>query len=690
MRALSRALAAVVSGRRSAWVVLIGCLVAVGAVFALSPQPATDGVPTTGLPASAESQRVADLSDAFPGTPTVPAVLVWSTDRSVALTASEQRAVASRAASLAALGSGAPVRPLPSTNERSMVATVLMDADSVTADSGKVADALRTAASEGLPAGIQTRLTGPVGFTADTVNAFAGTDIRLLLITASVVALLLILTYRSPVLWIVPLVVIGAADGLARVVAGNLAAAAGIEVSAQVSGILSVLVFGAGTDYALLLVSRYRDELRRTPDRHVAMAAAVRGAGPAIAASALTVTLALCALLLAEISGTRALGFACAIGVVLAFLFAIIMLPAALVVFGRGLFWPLVPRVGDADSTTRGLWARVGRGVRRRPVLVAVAAVVLLGALGTGLVGARVGISQTEQLLGTPSSVQAQGILDRDFGRGYGNTAVMLVPDEFARDSSIGAPNTLAMMVDGVQSATPTVSHDGRTQVLLRLNADPQSEDAFRIIRDLRASLASPDSDAPGTLVGGPDATALDVQEATRRDELVIIPIIGVIVLLVLLALLRSVVAPLLLLATVVGTLLAALGLASVIFLTLGGQSGFAAPVPLYAFLFLVALGVDYNIFLSTRAREEAAVVGVRDGMRRALAATGGVITSAGLVLAAVFVVLAVLPVVALLQVGVIVCIGVLLDTLVVRTLLVPALAFLSGRAFFWPSRLRS
>lgn len=284
--------------------------------------------------------------------------------------------------------------------------------------------------------------------------------------------------------------------------------------------------------------------------------------------------------------------------------------------------------------------------------------------------------------------MQAQRVLDRDFGTGYGNTAVMLVPAKFARDSAVDTPNTIAMMIPGVQSATPTATSGGRTQVLLRLNADPQSPEAFRIIRQLRADLAAQGGAVADTLVGGPDATALDVRAANQRDERVIMPIIGVIVLLVLLGLLRSIVAPLLLLATVVGTLIAALGLASVIFFVLGGQPGFDSAVPLYAFLFLVALGVDYNIFLSTRAREEALVTGVRDGMQRALAATGGVITSAGLLLAAVFVVLSVLPVIALLQVGVVVCIGVLLDTLVVRTLLVPALAFLTGRTFFWPSRL--
>lgn len=675
------------TGRVGAWIVLAVGILALGALFGLLPKVTSDSVPSTGLPASAESERVADRLEDFPGTRAAPGVVVWTRTDGGRLTTAELTAIDGTARSLAKLGATpAPVQPRQAEDRRSAYATVSVRASAVSDDPQAIAAELRTAASDGLPDGVRVRLGGPVGFASDTVGAFAGTDVRLLVITASVVALLLILTYRSPVLWIVPLVVIGAADGLARFVVADLGSAWDVTVSAQTSGILSVLVFGAGTDYALLLVSRYRDELRATPDRRAAMAAAVRGAGPAILGSAATVILALCVLLLADLEGTRALGFACAIGVGIALVLVLVLLPPALVVFGRGLFWPAIPRAGTPLS--HGVWARIAAGVRARPGRFAIGSVVLVGALACGLIGVRLGLSQTDQLRGDPESVQAQAVLDRDIYPGFGNAAIMLVRNEFARDSSLEAPNTIAMLHPEVQSATPTASHDGYTSVILQLRVEPQSDRALDLIRDIRSELAAQGGTVADSLVGGPDATALDEHATVARDEAVIIPIVAALVLLLLALLLRAVVAPLVLLASVGATLLAALGVGTLVFQHVLGVPGLDPIVPLYAFLFLVALGVDYTIFLSTRAREEAAVHGVRDGMQRALAATGGVITSAGIVLAAVFVVLSVLPVLALLQIGVIVCVGVLLDTAVVRTVLVPAIAFLTGRAFFWPARL--
>lgn len=678
------------TGRVGAWIVLAIGLVAVGAVFGLLPMEASGSIPTTGLPSSAESQRAAARLDAFPGTPATPGVLVWSRSDGGELSTSDYRAIVARGPELAELTPtpARPVQPALAENRRSASATVSVRSSAVEDDPQAIAADLRSAAAKGLPDGIRVRLGGPVGFASDTVGAFAGTDLRLLVITASVVAVLLILTYRSPLLWIVPLAVIGAADGLARTVVAVLGDAVGIDISAQVSGILSVLVFGAGTDYALLLVSRYRDELRRTPDRHAAMTAALRGALPAILGSAATVILALLVLLLADLEGTRALGFACAIGIALALLFVVVLLPPALVVFGRGLFWPVVPRVDAGGSADRGVWAGVARAVRAHPVPYAIGAVLLVGALSSGLIGARVGVSQTEQLRGDPESVQAQRILDRDVSPGFGNAAIMLVRDEYARDRSPGTPTAIALRHDRIRSATPTASNDGYTSVILDLRAQPQSDRALGLIRELRAELADQGGRVADTLVGGPDATTLDQRAAIARDEGVIIPIVAGIVLVLLVVILRSIVAPLILLASVGATLLASLGVGALVFQRLLGLPGLDPSVPLYAFIFLVALGVDYTIFLSSRAREEAAVLGVRDGMQRALAATGGVITSAGILLAAVFVVLSVLPVLALLQVGVIVCVGVLLDTVVVRTVLVPAIAFLVGRGFFWPARL--
>jgi RND superfamily putative drug exporter len=400
------------------------------------------------------------------------------------------------------------------------------------------------------------------------------------------------------------------------------------------------------------------------------MLIAVKSAGPAIAASGGTVALSLITLLFAELAGNRALGFACAVGVVVAIAFALVVLPAALVVCGRGLFWPFVPRERHDDAPTRiGFWTRLGRRVARRPLTVTVISALGVGVLSVGLAGFSVGLSQTDQLLGNPESVVAQKIVDRSFSAGLTSQTIVLAPDGVAT------------------AAAKVASATGRLDV--SLTAAPGSDAAFTTISLLRAEFAASTGAVSHTIVGGTDATALDTRETSQRDQDLIIPIILVIVFLILAVLLRSLVAPVLLIASVLATFFASLGASNWIFQNLLGFPAFNTNVILLAFLFLVALGVDYNIFLTTRARQERATHGTAEGMVRALASTGGVITSAGILLAAVFAVLGVLPVVALTQIGVIVCIGVLLDTLVVRTVLVPALVFLTGELFWWPSSRR-
>ncbi|MCM6762452.1 MMPL family transporter [Rathayibacter sp. ZW T2_19] len=672
--------------RRRAWLTLLTALLAVGALFALLPQSSESGFPQSGLPDSAQSSEVAVLLDEFPSADTTAGILLWN--RTGGLTEEDRTAIAERSVALAEL-STAPeaVRPQFSDDGAAALVAVPLAQSSVVDDVESVATELRTAGSDGLPAGLDIYLTGAVGFQADISNAFAGADFRLLLITVLVVAVLLIATYRSPVLWIVPLAVVGVADGLARVVVAALADAAGVPLDASISGILSVLVFGAGTNYALLLVARYREELLHEPDRHRAMSTAVRSAGPAIAASGGTVALSLLTLLLAELAGNRALGFACAIGVAIAIVFALAVLPSALVICGRGLFWPFVPRPDAERGTahvhreqTPGLWTRLGRGVARRPGRIAVVATLGVALLSLGLIGAKVGLSQTDQLLGDPESVRAQVVIDESFGAGLTAQTTVLAPDD-----AVGDAVAIAEATDGVDSVRPGESANGRTALSLTLAGEPESAGAFETITALRDAYADADGDASESLVGGSDATALDTQAASERDQALIIPIILAIVFLILALLLRSLVAPVLLIASVLATFFASLGAANLLFRGVLGFPAFDANVVLFAFLFLVALGVDYNIFLVTRAREERAAHGTREGMVRALASTGGVITSAGILLAAVFAVLGVLPVVALTQIGVIVCIGVLLDTLVVRTVLVPALVFLTGDAFWWP-----
>jgi RND superfamily putative drug exporter len=674
-------------GRVRSWIVLLIAVLATGAAFALIPSDDSAGFPASGLADSVESAQVAALLDDAPsGDTTVGIVLITRADGDD-LDAGETAAAAEAAARLADLAiEPRAVVPVPAEDGSAVLIAVPLDRAAVEEDVAAAAAELRDAAADGLPDGLEARLSGPVGFQADISDAFAGADIRLLVITAAVVGLLLIVTYRSPVLWIVPLLTVGVADGLARVVVGWLAPMAGIELDPSVSGIQSVLVFGAGTNYALLLVARYREELIRNENRVTAMRSALRHAGPAILASGGTVAAALLLLLLGDLSGTRALGFACAIGVGIALLFGLLVLPSALVVAGRGLFWPFVPRFDpEADPQSRSLWARIGRGVAARPVVVAVIAVLGLGVLATGLVGAKVGLSQTDQILGDPESVQAQRIIEEAYPAGLTAQTVVLAPDAAAGDVA-----ALAEDVDGVESVRPGESWDGLTRIDVTLDAEPQSDAAFAIVRDLRTAFRDADGAAADALVGGSDATALDVSTAAARDQALILPLIALVVFLILIVLLRSLVAPIILVATVLATFFASLGASNVVFQQLLGFPAFDTSVLLFGFLFLVALGVDYNIFLVTRAREERATATTRTAMIRALGGTGAVITSAGVLLAAVFVVLGVLPVVALAQIGVIVCIGVLLDTLVVRTVLVPALVFLTGDRFWWPARVPS
>jgi RND superfamily putative drug exporter len=699
-----RSIARFVSARRTAWVSLGLAAVAVAVLFALLPSGSSDSFPPSGLPASSDAARVTALLEEFPSADSTAALVVYSRNGDE-LTDADREAITASAATLAEQ-SIAPQAVVPQFSDDGQAALVVLPLDGAEAEADIEATAtgIRTDASEGLPDGLTALLTGPVGFQADITNAFAGADFRLLLVTVIVVAVLLIVTYRSPVLWIVPLAVVGLADGLARVVVTSLAEPLGITIDASIGGILSVLVFGAGTNYALLLVARYREELTRQSDRHRAMLTAVTSAGPAIAASGGTVALSLLTLLFAQLAGNRALGFACAIGVVIAILFALLVLPAALVVCGRGLFWPFVPRVAEAQASDQtapptgdapdapgrhrahagakqGLWMRLGRAVSRRPAVVAIVATLGIGVLALGLSGFRVGLSQTDQLIGEPESVAAQEVVDASFSAGLTGQTIVLVPDDAVEEAT-----EIAEGVEGVDSVRAGESSEGMTRLDVSLASEPESDEAFATIEALRAAYAGASGDAAEALVGGSDATALDTNTAAAADQAFIIPLILAIVFTILALLLRSLVAPVLLIASVLATFFASLGAANVLFQNILGFPAFDSNVILFAFLFLVALGVDYNIFLVTRAREEAVGHGTREGMVRALASTGGVITSAGILLAAVFAVLGVLPVVALTQIGVIVCIGVLLDTLVVRTVLVPALVFLTGDRFWWPS----
>lgn len=670
-----------ITSAKTSWIVLLLAAGAVAALFAWGSTEEAETAPAVGLPDSAESVQVDRLIEEFPGADTTSALLVFAADDG-ALTDAQRAGIEAKAfGDLTGLTPEGFIPP-PQVSEDGEVALLVvpLDPEPDVEKQAERAQEIRDLAAADLD-GVRVYLTGAEGFEVDVAAVFAGADFTLLLTTVIVVAVLLLITYRSPWLWLVPLVVIGVADASAGIVARRVAAAVGVQLDASITGILSVLVFGAGTNYALLLIARYRDELRLHEDRREAMRRAVRGAGPAILASGSTVALALATLLLGELAGNRALGLACAVGILVAMAFALIVLPAALVLFGRGLFWPYVPRFGSPDAISRSPWGRLGRAVSRRPAVVAATGFVVLAALASGMFFVQTGLSQNDRFLQKPEAVRGQEILAEAFSAGTTSPAVVVAP----RAETTETVDALRAL-DGVDTAVAGDESGDLVRIDVTLAADAETAEAFAAVREMRSQL---DEVGTGTaLVGGLDARALDVSDAQSRDQALIIPLILVLVLLVLIVLLRALVAPLLLLIAVVASFFSAVGASWWLFQTpLFGFPAIDVNVLLFSFLFLVALGVDYSIFLVTRALEESHRLGTTRGMIRALAATGAVITSAGILLAAVFAVLGVLPLITLTQIGIIVCIGVLIDTLLVRTVIVPALAFLTGDRFWWPRR---
>ncbi|MEN3361002.1 MAG: putative drug exporter of the superfamily, partial [Mycobacteriales bacterium] len=518
---------------------------------------------------------------------------------------------------------------------------------------------------------------------------FKGIDGTLLLSAGLVVIVILLLTYRSPILWLLPLVSAGGALFTAEALIYLLAKHAGLTVNAQSAGILTVLVFGAGTDYALLIIARYREELRRHDDRHEAMALALHRAGPAIVASASTVALGMVCLLVAEMNSTKGLGPVSAIGVAIALVAMLTLLPALLVIFGRWMFWPVRPTMGSPEPTERGLWARVGARVARRPRAVWIVTALVLGGIAVGLTSLHTGtLANKDTFIGTHDSVTGEAVVAKHFAAGTGNPVVVISKADQAdavRSALAGTPGVSGDSVQPASADKGTVKN-GFAYLEGTLSDAADSPAAAATIDRVRDAVrAVPGADAK---VGGQTAVMLDIQRAVNHDSRVIIPLVLGVVVLILMLLLRAVVAPLILLATVVLSFMAALGASAMIFKHIFGFAGEDSSFPLFVFVFLVALGIDYNIFLMTRVREEALRHGTRRGALIGLGATGGVITSAGLVLAGTFLVLATLPLVAFAEIGFAVALGVLLDTLVVRSVLVTALNLDIGRHIWLPSKL--
>ena len=677
----------------------LNMLVALGfAVFAFVglPLEATETTPTNGLPDSAESVQVAKIQENFDVVEGSAAFIVYFSDTEFTETQLEwiqgafdpQKMMPSGGANEKFLEfSNAEVMgekfvPPAAISEDGTTAliTVPLDATDDFELTTERVETMRELAPEAMPAGIDVYVTGPEAFIKDVGSIFEGADFLLLAFTAGVVAVLLLVTYRSPVLWLIPLAVVGTADGMAGILARRVADFLGFVPDGSVTGILSVLVFGAATNYALLLIARYREELLNFEDRREAMRVAIRGAGPAILASGSTVAVALALLLLAEIEGRQVLGLVSAVGIVVAMVAGLLVLPSALVVFGRWIFWPFVPRVGGKNPYEKSIWSKLGNSVSKKPLAVAAIGVAILGGLASGGLGIKNGLSATEIFIEKPEAVLGQEVLADAFPAGSATPTFVVVETEYVDEARE------LVDIPGVAEISDGQSDANYSELRLVLDADPESNEALEVIRDLRVILDEL-PDGAIALVGGQDASTLDVTDATARDQALLVPLILVSVFLILILLLRSLAAPIFLMIAVVGSFFSALGASWLIFQYVYGFPALDLTVLILAFLFLVALGVDYSIFLVTRAQEEARLLGTRAGMRKALGATGGVITSAGVLLAAVFTVLGVLPLIALAQVGTIVGIGVLLDTLLVRTIIVPAIAFVTGKKFWWPRK---
>ncbi|KRF35315.1 MMPL family transporter [Nocardioides sp. Soil805] len=695
---MNRQLAGALTGRVTKWIVLVvWLLVAVGAAgFAAKLADVQNNEASSWLPESAESTRAFEKLEPFQDPNAIPTVVVY--ERDGGLTEADLAAIEEQAVEFAAMDEvavakeGRPPSVIsPATAEQVGFPAVSQDGEvaqtSVTFDLGSegwnkmpdVADELRSIAAID---GVDVYVAGAGGQAADSAEAFGGIDTTLLGATLGIVILILLFTYRSPILWILPIFSAVVALFVSQALIYFLAKYADLTVNGQSYAILTILVIGAGTDYALLLVARYREELRRHEDRHEAMAFALHRAAPALLASAMTVALGMLCLLFAEMNSTKGLGPVAAIGIAVTFLVMITLLPALLVITGRWIFWPRRPGYGSAEPTQTGFWAKVGRWIAPRPrkvwvVTSALLAVACLGLFALDTDGLATEDSYTKEF----QSITGQQVLV-DAGLVDQSNTVMVVGNAGSEDAIAEAMTGL----ENVEPPKPAVTSGDVTFVEAAIGSDPASPEAFATVERVRDAVHS--VDGADALVGGNSAFFLDTRDASNRDNLVIIPLILLLVFLILMVLLRSVLAPVILIATVVLSFGAALGISAVLFEYVFGFAGSDPGFPLFAFVFLVALGIDYNIFLMTRVREETMHSGTRKGALVALTSTGGVITSAGLVLAATFLVLGTIPVVFLAQLGVAVALGVILDTMIVRSVLVTAINMDLGGRIWWPSKL--
>ena len=699
------ALASFVTGRRTKWAVIAIWLVVVLALFPLGAKLSdeTRDDTTSFLPESAESTEVVKLLDSdFPGGETTQGLVIYQ--REDGLTSADKAVIAKQAQELDDLSdeelplTRPPAVPFAKDAPPGLVSpdqTLAYTVLTVPTDFDKAADwgeNVRDLTGDDAD-GMRIILSGDIGFSVDSEEVFGELDTKLLLATVALVLFLLGAIYRAVLVALTPLLVVFFAYTLATAFV-YLYAESGATVSSNGTTILIVLMFGVGTDYCLLLVSRYREELHRIEDKHEAMARALHRTGPTILASGMTVSLAMLTLALADARLTSTLGPVAAIGVFCGMIAGLTLLPALLAIFGRRGFWPRRATVeyapGETSAARQGLWRRLGNTVLERPGPALVVTVLVFVAGAFGLIAYKVDYSTTTFFKKSVESVEGFELLEQAFPAGvlYPMTLVVENSDGEVTKADAATAAAAASQVDEVATAEPTgeVSNDGTmTTVNVIVDGDPFTKESLNVVPEIRAAV---EDLGPGltALVGGGSATQYDFDQAIESDLELIAPIALLVIAIILAILLRALVAPLVLIASVILSFLCTLGISVLFIRYVVGDAGFDASIPTFAFIFLVALGIDYTIFLMARVREEARHHGTREGTLRAIAATGPVITSAGVILAGTFGVLMTLPVTYTFDLGFMVALGILLDTFIVRTIMVPAAVELIGDKIWWPS----
>lgn len=692
---MHRQIAGKLTGPITKWIVLVTVLVVAGlfgGLFASKLTSVQNNEAESWLPESAESTQAIERLEEFQDPNDLGTTVVYY--RESGLTEADLAAIESHGPEIAQLEgvtnvltpatAAAAGVPAPYVSEDGQVAKLdftINRGDELWEEMPDVAEEIRDITAID---GVEVYVAGAGGTTADQAAAFAGMDGRLLMITLCAVILILLVTYRSPLLWALPIFTAVIGLGISMGVLYLLAKYADMTINGQTQFIMTVLVIGAGTDYALLLVARYREELRRHEDRHEAMAFALHRAAPAILASASTVVVGLLCLMFAELNSTAGLGPANAVAVAVTFVVMVTLLPALLVIFGRWIFWPFIPRFGSVEPTNSGFWARTGNRIAPRPravwmITTGVLVVIALGALRldtSGIPNDEIYVAGHEV-----ESVDGQELLV-EHGLIDASTPIQIVTNADQADEVVASLEG----IEGIAEPLPPIVQGDTALIIANLTADSLDEQSIEAVHDVRDAVhAVEGADAQVT---GWTAITVDIEEASARDNRVVIPIMLLAVLLILIGLLRALASPIILIATVILSFAAALGISGVVFDLVFDRPHTDPGFPLYAFVFLVALGIDYNIFLMTRVREETATNGTRRGSLIALASTGGVITAAGIVLAATFGALATMPLTFALQIGTAIAIGVLLDTMIVRSVLVTAINLDLRGKIWWPSAL--